>query len=68
VTPTFIHLEPESGAELGARAPASDFGQIVPFILMIAGTIVAASVGRVLYQIALASPAMTMASSRCSFC
>jgi drug/metabolite transporter (DMT)-like permease len=30
-----------------------DFGQIVPIILMIAGTIVAASVGRVLYQIAL---------------
>jgi hypothetical protein len=30
-----------------------DFGQIVPVILMIAGTIVAASVGRVLYQIAL---------------
>ena len=30
-----------------------DFAQIVPVILMIAGTIVAASVGRVLYQIAL---------------
>jgi drug/metabolite transporter (DMT)-like permease len=30
-----------------------DFGQIVPVILMIAGTIIAASVGRVLYQIAL---------------
>ena len=30
-----------------------DFGQIVPVILMIAGTIVAASLGRVLYQIAL---------------
>jgi hypothetical protein len=30
-----------------------DFGQILPVILMIAGTIVAASVGRVLYQIAL---------------
>jgi len=29
------------------------FGQIVPVILMIAGTIVAASLGRVLYQIAL---------------
>ena len=29
------------------------FGQIVPVILMIAGTIIAASVGRVLYQIAL---------------
>jgi len=29
------------------------FGQIVPVILMISGTIVAASVGRVLYQIAL---------------
>ena len=29
------------------------FGQVVPVILMIAGTIVAASVGRVLYQIAL---------------
>jgi hypothetical protein len=30
-----------------------DFGQAVPVILMIAGTIVAASLGRVLYQIAL---------------
>jgi drug/metabolite transporter (DMT)-like permease len=30
-----------------------DFGQIIPVILMLAGTIVAASVGRVLYQIAL---------------
>jgi drug/metabolite transporter (DMT)-like permease len=30
-----------------------DFGQVVPVILMIAGTIVAASLGRVLYQIAL---------------
>jgi hypothetical protein len=30
-----------------------DFGQLVPVILMIVGTIVAASVGRVLYQIAL---------------
>ena len=30
-----------------------NFGQIVPVILMIAGTIIAASVGRVLYQIAL---------------
>ena len=30
-----------------------DFGQIVPVILMIAGTIVGVSVGRVLYQIAL---------------
>ena len=29
------------------------FGQAVPVILMIAGTIIAASVGRVLYQIAL---------------
>jgi drug/metabolite transporter (DMT)-like permease len=29
------------------------FGEVVPIILMIAGTIVAASVGRVLYQIAL---------------
>jgi hypothetical protein len=29
------------------------FGQVVPVILMIAGTVVAASVGRVLYQIAL---------------
>jgi drug/metabolite transporter (DMT)-like permease len=30
-----------------------NFGQVVPVILMVAGTIVAASVGRVLYQIAL---------------
>ena len=30
-----------------------DFGQILPVVLMIAGTIVAASLGRVLYQIAL---------------
>jgi hypothetical protein len=30
-----------------------NFGQIVPVILMVAGTIIAASVGRVLYQIAL---------------
>jgi drug/metabolite transporter (DMT)-like permease len=30
-----------------------DFGQTVPVILMIAGTIIAASLGRVLYQIAL---------------
>jgi drug/metabolite transporter (DMT)-like permease len=30
-----------------------DFGQILPVILMIAGTIVAASLGRVLYQVAL---------------
>ena len=29
------------------------FGQVVPVLLMIAGTIIAASVGRVLYQIAL---------------
>ena len=29
------------------------FGQVVPVILMMAGTIIAASVGRVLYQIAL---------------
>ena len=29
------------------------FGQVVPVIMMIAGTIVAASLGRVLYQIAL---------------
>jgi drug/metabolite transporter (DMT)-like permease len=32
-----------------------DFGQIIPVILMIVGTIVAASVGRVLYQIALSA-------------
>jgi drug/metabolite transporter (DMT)-like permease len=32
-----------------------DFGQIVPVIMMIAGTIVAASLGRVLYQIALSA-------------
>lgn len=31
------------------------FGQVVPVIMMIAGTIVAASVGRVLYQIALSA-------------
>ena len=30
-----------------------DFGQVVPVLLMIAGTIIAASLGRVLYQIAL---------------
>jgi drug/metabolite transporter (DMT)-like permease len=30
-----------------------DFGQIVPVVLMIAGTIIAASLGRVLYQVAL---------------
>jgi len=30
-----------------------NFGQVVPVILMIAGAIVAASLGRVLYQIAL---------------
>ncbi len=32
-----------------------DFGEIVPVVLMMAGTIVAASVGRVLYQIALSA-------------
>jgi drug/metabolite transporter (DMT)-like permease len=45
-------LIPAAGLLLYWRSKL-DFGQIVPVILMIAGTIVAASVGRVLYQIAL---------------
>ena len=45
-------LIPAAGLILYWRSEL-DFGQFVPVILMIAGTIVAASVGRVLYQIAL---------------
>jgi drug/metabolite transporter (DMT)-like permease len=45
-------LIPVAGFILCWRSDVN-FGQIVPVILMIAGTIVAASVGRVLYQIAL---------------
>jgi hypothetical protein len=45
-------LIPAAGLFLFWRAELN-FGQILPVILMIAGTIVAASVGRVLYQIAL---------------
>jgi drug/metabolite transporter (DMT)-like permease len=45
-------LIPAAGFFLYWRSELN-FGQIVPVILMIAGTIVAASVGRVLYQIAL---------------
>jgi drug/metabolite transporter (DMT)-like permease len=45
-------LIPAAGFILYWRSD-SHFGQIVPVILMISGTIVAASVGRVLYQIAL---------------
>ncbi len=45
-------LIPAAGLLLYWRSEL-DFGQILPVVLMIAGTIVAASVGRVLYQIAL---------------
>jgi len=45
-------LIPAAGLILYWRSEL-DFGQFVPVILMIAGTIVVASVGRVLYQIAL---------------
>jgi drug/metabolite transporter (DMT)-like permease len=45
-------LIPTSGCILYWRSELN-FGQVVPVILMVAGTIVAASVGRVLYQIAL---------------
>ena len=45
-------LIPAAGLFLFWRSELN-FGQIVPVILMIAGTIVAASVGRVLYQVAL---------------
>jgi drug/metabolite transporter (DMT)-like permease len=45
-------LIPTAGCILYWRSELH-FGQIVPVILMIAGTIIAASVGRVLYQIAL---------------
>jgi drug/metabolite transporter (DMT)-like permease len=45
-------LIPAAGFFLYWRSELN-FGQIVPVILMIAGTIIAASVGRVLYQIAL---------------
>jgi drug/metabolite transporter (DMT)-like permease len=45
-------LIPAAGFYLFWRSELN-FGEIVPVILMIAGTIVAASVGRVLYQIAL---------------
>ena len=59
-------LIPVAGFILYWRSDVS-FGQIVPLIRMIAGTIVAASVGRVLYQIALSVTGPTMVSSRCSF-
>jgi drug/metabolite transporter (DMT)-like permease len=45
-------LIPTAGCILYWRSELN-FGQVVPVILMVAGTIVAASVGRVLYQIAL---------------
>jgi drug/metabolite transporter (DMT)-like permease len=45
-------LIPAAGVVLYWRSEL-DFGQTVPVILMIAGTIIAASLGRVLYQIAL---------------
>ena len=45
-------LIPTAGILLYWRS-ALHFGEVVPVLLMIAGTIVAASVGRVLYQIAL---------------
>jgi drug/metabolite transporter (DMT)-like permease len=45
-------LIPAAGFFLYWRSELN-FGQILPVILMIAGTIIAASVGRVLYQIAL---------------
>jgi drug/metabolite transporter (DMT)-like permease len=51
-TVSSLLLIPAAGFFLYWRSELN-FGQIVPVILMIAGTIVAASVGRVLYQIAL---------------
>jgi hypothetical protein len=45
-------LIPATGCYLYWRSELN-FGQIVPVVLMIAGTIVAASMGRVLYQVAL---------------
>jgi drug/metabolite transporter (DMT)-like permease len=45
-------LIPTAGCILYWRSELN-FGQVVPVVLMVAGTIVAASVGRVLYQIAL---------------
>ena len=45
-------LIPAAGLLLVWRSEL-DFGQTVPVVLMIAGTIIAASLGRVLYQIAL---------------
>ena len=45
-------LIPAAGVVLYWRSEL-DFGQTVPVVLMIAGTIIAASLGRVLYQIAL---------------
>jgi drug/metabolite transporter (DMT)-like permease len=45
-------LIPAAGFYLVWRSELN-FGQIVPVILMIAGTIIAASVGRVVYQVAL---------------
>ena len=45
-------LIPTAGCILYWRSELN-FGQVIPVILMVAGTIVAASVGRVLYQIAL---------------
>ena len=60
-------LIPTAGCILYWRS-GLNFGQVIPVILTVAGTIVAASVGRVLYQNRRsASPAMTTASSRCSF-
>jgi drug/metabolite transporter (DMT)-like permease len=51
-TVSSLLLIPAAGFFLYWRSELN-FGQIVPVILMIAGTIIAASVGRVLYQIAL---------------
>ena len=45
-------LIPTAGCILYWRSELN-FGQVVPVILMVAGTIVAASVGRVVYQVAL---------------
>jgi hypothetical protein len=45
-------LIPVAGSLLVSRGEL-DFGRAVPVLLMIAGTIIAASLGRVLYQIAL---------------
>jgi hypothetical protein len=47
-----LFLIPTTGLFLYWRSELN-FGQIAPVVLMIAGTIIAASVGRVLYQIAL---------------